>query len=77
VCVCVRVCVRACYILCVCVCVCVCVLYVYTHTHTSIYRLRFNEDDRENVFPELKHAALIRELHVYGPVHTNGLLMGC
>ena len=60
---------------CVCACVCACVLYLYTHTHTSIYRLRFNEDDRENVFPELKHAALIRELHVYGSLHTNMLLM--
>lgn len=29
-------------------------------------RLRFNSDPSSNIFPELKGAALIRELHVYG-----------
>mmetsp|Transcript_40354 Transcript_40354/g.95890 ORF Transcript_40354/g.95890 Transcript_40354/m.95890 type:complete len:752 (+) Transcript_40354:178-2433(+) len=31
-------------------------------------RLRFNSDPSSNIFPELKGAALIRELHVYGAI---------
>jgi histone acetyltransferase (RNA polymerase elongator complex component) len=29
-------------------------------------RLRFPSNDKNDVFPELNHCALIRELHVYG-----------
>lgn len=43
---------------------------------TKIYaflRLRFNQDSQINIFPELKNASLVRELHVYGkmiPVYS-------
>lgn len=32
----------------------------------AFLRLRFNEKKEKNIFPELKNAALVRELHVYG-----------
>ncbi|RJP63066.1 MAG: tRNA uridine(34) 5-carboxymethylaminomethyl modification radical SAM/GNAT enzyme Elp3 [Ignavibacteriales bacterium] len=32
----------------------------------AFLRLRFNDDISENIFDELKNAALVRELHVYG-----------
>ncbi|MCB9803162.1 tRNA uridine(34) 5-carboxymethylaminomethyl modification radical SAM/GNAT enzyme Elp3 [Candidatus Nomurabacteria bacterium] len=37
--------------------------------HTKVYaflRLRINEQPEKNIFPELKNASLVRELHVYG-----------
>ncbi|KAJ1480544.1 hypothetical protein T484DRAFT_1657170 [Baffinella frigidus] len=37
-------------------------------TLLGFLRLRFNEDPDVNVFPELKGAALVRELHVYGTI---------
>lgn len=39
----------------------------------AFLRLRFNENPKENIFPELKNASLVRELHVYGkmiPVYS-------
>jgi len=38
----------------------------------AFLRLRFNENPKQNIIPELKGASLVRELHVYGqmiPVH--------
>lgn len=32
----------------------------------AFLRLRLNENPKENIFPELKNASLVRELHVYG-----------
>ena len=37
--------------------------------NTKLYgflRLRFNDNPKINIFPELKNASLVRELHVYG-----------
>ena len=39
-------------------------------TLLGFLRLRFNEDPDSNIFPELRGAALIRELHVYGKLVT-------
>ena len=39
------------------------------HDQTKIYaflRLRINDEVNKNIFPELKNASLVRELHVYG-----------
>jgi ELP3 family radical SAM enzyme/protein acetyltransferase len=46
---------------------------------TKVYaflRLRFNHDLKNNIFPELKNASIVRELHVYGqmvPVYDESL----
>ncbi len=42
----------------------------------AFLRLRFNEDPKKNIFPELKNASLVRELHVYGqmiPVYNEAV----
>lgn len=39
----------------------------------AFLRLRINQDSNKNIFPELKNASLVRELHVYGqmiPVYS-------
>ena len=39
----------------------------------AFLRLRINENPKENIFPELKNASIVRELHVYGqmiPVYS-------
>ncbi|MFA6253351.1 MAG: tRNA uridine(34) 5-carboxymethylaminomethyl modification radical SAM/GNAT enzyme Elp3 [Patescibacteria group bacterium] len=42
----------------------------------AFLRLRLNHDPKKNIFPELKNASIIRELHVYGqmvPVYHEAL----
>ena len=40
----------------------------------AFLRLRFNDRPQNNIFPELKNAALVRELHVYGQMIPVGSL---
>jgi len=45
----------------------------------AFLRLRFNNPEEKNIFPELQNASLVRELHVYGqmtPVYENKLSTG-
>jgi ELP3 family radical SAM enzyme/protein acetyltransferase len=42
----------------------------------AFLRLRLNHDPQKNIFPELKNASIVRELHVYGqmvPVYQEAL----
>ena len=47
--------------------------YEYDNKVYAFLRLRFNDNSKKNIFPELINSSLVRELHVYGkmiPVHT-------